>query len=212
MVDGLYQRQTLIEEVQPPTSVIVVGLGGIGSYVAIELAMIGVKQLILIDPDMVEESNRCRVLFKTDQVGMYKTDAIRENIYSLRDGVEVISIPKHTDEIPKIYHQFIKEDAMLIDCRDNVEEFPSYFPKPTIKAGYDGLEGTIHTSPVYDSIMGIGEDAYRKVPSYCVSASLMAQCVLLYCTIPVLRDRVVGENITSFNMMDMFEKLFVRAK
>lgn len=204
MVD-LYARQELIKEVSPPPSVIIVGLGGIGSYVAIELAMVGTKRLVLIDHDLVEESNRNRVLFGTDQVGMHKVEAIRENIYRLRKDIEVIAIPKKSDNLG-IHAQYITKDSMLIDCRDNVEPFPTNFPAITIKAGYDGLEGTLHLNPDYSSIMGSGGDAYRTVPSYAVAASLMAQWVTLYATIPNLREE--GERVCTFNMLDQFQKLF----
>jgi hypothetical protein len=95
---------------------------------------------------------------------------------------------------------------MLIDCRDNIEELPGYFPRPFIKAGYDGLEGTLHLNPDYSSIMGSGGDVYRKVPSYCVSAALMAQWVALYCTVPSLQTS--REQVCTFNMMEQFSKLF----
>jgi hypothetical protein len=182
-------------------------LGGVGSYVAMELAMCGVKNITLIDPDIVEESNRCRVLFRTDQVGEFKTDAVRDNIYRLRDDITVNSIPRKTDNLG-IYITQIDPKAMLIDCRDNTEELPNYFQRPTIKAGYDGLEGTLHLNPDYSSIMGSGGDVYRKVPSYCVSAALMAQWVALYCTVPELRNRLKDERVCSFNMLDQFMKLF----
>ena len=204
MVDTLNSRQELIKEVSPPPSVIVVGLGGIGSYVAIEMAMVGTKRLVLIDYDLVEESNRNRVLFTTDQVGMYKVDAIRETIYRLREDVEVISVPKKTDNLG-IHAQYIDKGSMLIDCRDNVEPFPENFPAITIKAGYDGLEGTLHINPDYSSIMGSGGDAYRSVPSYCVSASLMAQWVTLYATVPSLHSK--GEQVCTFSMLTSFQTM-----
>jgi|MudIll2142460700_1097286.scaffolds.fasta_scaffold02471_7 hypothetical protein len=203
MVD-LYSRQELIKEVSPPPSVIIVGLGGIGSYVAIELAMVGTPRLVLIDNDFVEESNRNRVLFDQDQVGMMKVDAIRDNIYRLRKDVDVIAIPRRTDNLG-VYVKYITKESMLIDCRDNVEEFPDYFPAPSIKAGYDGLEGTLHINPDYSSIMGSGGDAYRTVPSYAVSASYMAQLVTFYATIPSLRRK--EECVCTFNMLEQFDRL-----
>lgn len=203
MVDN--SRQELIKEVSPPPSVIIVGLGGIGSYVAIELAMVGTRRLVLIDHDLVEESNRNRVLFERDQVGMFKVDAIRSIIYKLREDVEVVAVPKRTDNLG-IHAQYVDKDSMLIDCRDNVEPFPDNFPAPTIKAGYDGLEGTLHLNPDYSSIMGSGGDAYRKVPSYAVSAAIMAQWVTLYATIPTLQDGL--EKVCTFSMVNEFQKLF----
>ncbi len=54
----------------------VVGLGGVGGHAAEALARTGIGRLVLIDADVVDESNRNRQLFATaDTVGMAKTDA-----------------------------------------------------------------------------------------------------------------------------------------
>jgi len=62
-----YHRQELLfgRETQQQlanTTIAIVGLGGLGSFVAQELAHLGVGHLILIDPDRVEETNLNRLL------------------------------------------------------------------------------------------------------------------------------------------------------
>ena len=64
-------------------SVAVCGLGGLGSNIAVSLARAGVGRLILIDFDRVDITNLHRQQYKASQVGMYKTDALYENLMEI---------------------------------------------------------------------------------------------------------------------------------
>lgn len=57
---------------------LVVGCGGIGSWVAFFLARLGVGSIRLVDKDTVSLENLSGQLFKQDQLGMRKIDAVRE--------------------------------------------------------------------------------------------------------------------------------------
>jgi molybdopterin-synthase adenylyltransferase len=61
------------------TRVVVIGVGGTGSHVAVQLAHLGVSDLTLVDPDTVEESNLSRIIGSTaDDVGRHKVDVIAD--------------------------------------------------------------------------------------------------------------------------------------
>lgn len=60
--------------------VAICGLGGLGSNIAISLARVGVGRLILIDHDRVDITNIHRQQYFVDQIGMYKTKALSENL------------------------------------------------------------------------------------------------------------------------------------
>ena len=77
-------------------TVAVCGLGGLGSNIAISLARAGVGKLILIDFDKVDISNLHRQQYKADQIGMYKTDALADNI---REIALYIELETHTERI-----------------------------------------------------------------------------------------------------------------
>lgn len=63
--------------------VAICGLGGLGSNVAVALARAGVGQLHLIDFDRVDISNLNRQQYKACQIGMPKTEALRENLMEI---------------------------------------------------------------------------------------------------------------------------------
>ena len=69
--------------------VAVCGLGGLGSNIAISLARSGVGKLILIDFDCVDVTNLHRQQYRAAQVGLPKTDALRQIIGEIAPYVEV---------------------------------------------------------------------------------------------------------------------------
>ncbi len=65
------------------------GLGGLGSNIAVALARAGIGKLILIDFDRVDITNLHRQQYKTGQVGMYKTEALYENLKEITPYIEL---------------------------------------------------------------------------------------------------------------------------
>ena len=77
-------------------TVAVCGLGGLGSNIAIALARAGIGKLILIDFDRVYITNLHRQQYKADQIGMYKTVVLAEN---LKEIAPYVSLEIHTERI-----------------------------------------------------------------------------------------------------------------
>uniref|UniRef100_UPI0040564BA6 thiamine biosynthesis protein ThiF n=1 Tax=Agathobacter sp. TaxID=2021311 RepID=UPI0040564BA6 len=77
-------------------TVAICGLGGLGSNIAVTLARAGVGKLILIDFDRVDLTNLHRQQYKVSQIGIYKTDALTEN---LREIAPYTILDAHTVRI-----------------------------------------------------------------------------------------------------------------
>jgi molybdopterin/thiamine biosynthesis adenylyltransferase len=72
------------------STVAVVGLGGLGGFVAEALARMGVGRLILIDGDAFEEHNFNRQILSTEErLGMPKAEAARRRVAEINSAVEV---------------------------------------------------------------------------------------------------------------------------
>ena len=95
------------------------GLGGLGSNIAIALARAGIGKLILIDFDKVDITNLHRQQYKASQVGMYKTEALRENLTEINPYLETkIQTVCVTEENAK---ELLKDCDIVCEAFDNAE-------------------------------------------------------------------------------------------
>ena len=92
-------------------TVAICGLGGLGSNIAIAIARAGIGKLILIDFDRVDITNLHRQQYKADQIGMYKTEALSEN---LKEIAPYISLEVHTERITEENAITLLSDADII--------------------------------------------------------------------------------------------------
>ena len=92
-------------------TVAICGLGGLGSNIAIALARAGIGKLILIDFDRVDITNLHRQQYKASQIGMYKTDALADN---LREIAPYIELEMHTERITEENVVTLLKDADII--------------------------------------------------------------------------------------------------
>ena len=101
------------------TTVGICGLGGLGSNIAITLARAGVGKLILIDFDKVDITNLHRQQYKASQVGMYKTEALRENLAEINPYLETeIQTVCVTEKNAK---ELLKDCDIICEAFDNAE-------------------------------------------------------------------------------------------
>ena len=99
-------------------SVAVCGLGGLGSNVAISLARAGVGKLHLIDFDRVDISNLHRQQYIVSQLGMYKTEAIKQTLAEINPYCEVAT---DTVKLTEENLSLIAECDIVCECFDNAE-------------------------------------------------------------------------------------------
>ena len=92
-------------------TVAVCGLGGLGSNIAIALARAGIGKLILIDFDRVDITNLHRQQYKVSQIGMYKTDALADNLREINPYIE---LEMHTERITEDNAVMLLQGANII--------------------------------------------------------------------------------------------------
>ncbi len=83
------RNSPLINSALNATKVGVAGLGGLGSSVAISLARVGVKRLLLVDFDEVDPSNLNRQQYFLADIGKPKTQALSEILARINPFVSV---------------------------------------------------------------------------------------------------------------------------
>ena len=99
--------------------VLLVGLGGLGSPVALYLAAAGVGRLTLADFDTVDLANLQRqVLYRTADLGTAKADSARAAVLALNPGIEIITLSQRLDEDMLADH--VATADVVVDASDNL--------------------------------------------------------------------------------------------
>lgn len=107
MSDRLHRTRLLfgdtgIEKLQKAT-VMIVGCGAVGSFAVEALARTGVGKLIIIDSDIIEESNINRQIFATDTtIEMPKVDVARARIHDINPDILVTAIRTFFDDLTEL--------------------------------------------------------------------------------------------------------------
>lgn len=70
-------------------SVGIVGLGSVGSRLAVSLARMGVSSFFLVDDDIILPQNICRHILDWRNIGEHKVDAISEVLYRISPNIKV---------------------------------------------------------------------------------------------------------------------------
>jgi len=183
---------------------IVIGAGGVGSWVAVYLAMVGFGYISIYDSDKVEMTNLNRCFaFKASDVGRYKVDAIEDLIHERRPLCGVITYKEKLHDVNKL------KGAFVFDCTDStqfkrlvegvyakwrageIEWDDENYWKHYVKLGYDGFSMT------YDETTQdfcLGEDSpYTITNSIFSAASVLAALAVQEAIVPKLAE-ITGED------------------
>lgn len=106
----------------PHVGAVVVGCGGVGTWVTLGLAMAGVTQFALFDGDNVEPSNLGRLPYPRNWVGKNKAEAVATYIGSIRDvSFMIIRAHASADTLADVARalQRVRAIVWVIDCTDD---------------------------------------------------------------------------------------------
>lgn len=95
--ENRYSRFELIpwwnQELLNSSTVMVVGAGAIGNELIKNLALLGIGKIVIIDMDMIEQTNLSRsILYRMDDVGKYKAEVAAEKAMEINPDIKAIAI------------------------------------------------------------------------------------------------------------------------
>ena len=97
---------------------LIIGLGGLGSPVAMYLAASGVGELILCDNDSVDLTNLQRqAIHNSETVGMLKVQSATKAIAKINPEINVVAIQEYVDE--ERLQKLVTKADVVIDASDN---------------------------------------------------------------------------------------------
>jgi len=172
-----YSRQLLLPELDAggqlklkQSRVLIAGLGGLGSPVALYLAAAGVGEIHLCDFDRIELSNLARqILYDSAAIGQHKTKAAVARLARLNPGIKLH--PHRVQLDNDNLEERVRAVDLVLDCTDNFAVREAIngacvaARKPLISGAAIGLNGQLALfdlrkaeSPCYHCLYGSGED------------------------------------------------------
>lgn len=163
----------------------VAGLGGLGSHIAFFLARIGVGHLHLIDFDRVDLSNLNRQQYRLCHLGLYKAEALREELLELNPYLHI------TADCVKVDEENLKElftgEEIICEAFDRPEQkamlangILEYFPEKKLVAasGMAGFGGSnrIRTRKITKNFYLCGDQESEALPGAGLMAPRVALC------------------------------------
>jgi len=172
-----YSRQILLQQVDVDgqlklknSRVLIVGLGGLGSPVALYLAAAGVGELHVADFDTVDLTNLQRqIVHDTGSVGQSKVDSALRRLAAINPEIKLVAHRSalDTDSLADA----VAAVDLVLDCCDNfgtreaVNKACVAARKPLVSGAAIRLEGQLSvfdsrqpTSPCYHCLYGRGSD------------------------------------------------------
>jgi molybdopterin/thiamine biosynthesis adenylyltransferase len=129
-----------VQRVLARLHVAIVGCGGTGSAVAEQLARLGVGQLLLIDHDVLSESNVTRVYGSSpDDVGRPKVDVLAQHLRRIAPGTDVTTTRGTINDQPMA--RALTSCDIAYGCTDDnagrlvLSRLASYYFVPVIDVG-----------------------------------------------------------------------------
>ena len=170
------------------TTVVIVGCGGLGSQVIANLVSVGVGSFVLVDHDVVEESNLNRQFIHFGQEGHHKVDSAEEWILNAQPKA---SVSKHRCMLDaENADAIVSEGDIVVDCLDSVSaryvlaQSCRSMGKTLVHGGVEATYGQVMSflpdSPITLESVVKGEDGphVSYAPAVSLIGSLMADEVV----------------------------------
>ena len=170
-----YSRQIILNEVGPEgqqklkkASVLIIGIGGLGSSVIQYLNAAGVGKIGIVDYDKVELSNLNRqLIYKDSDIGKSKVDVAKNYISELNSSTKIEIFEMRIDE--KNLPNIIGDYDILADCTDNLEtrlsinDVCTKFNKKSVVSAVGGFFGQIASFDSKDDDLNNPNKTYRDL-------------------------------------------------
>lgn len=190
-----YERQETLGIVREQ-KVAVIGCGGVGSWIALQLALAGVERIDLFDGDSVDGSNLNRLPVPEHELGSKKTNALYSVLLNLRSD-SGLNVSAHGKFIPKLAEALgVKWDWLVVSTdtlssRRAAYKYAQEHGARYIEASANGHAGSVSGSPAEWDTETEDVQGYNWVPVH-VGPCVMAAAMACYY---VLMDREIGDGI-----------------
>ncbi len=157
-----YSRQIMLpevgvegQEVLLGSTMLLIGMGGLGAPTALYLAAAGVGHLIIADFDTVELSNLQRqVIHHTNDIGKLKVDSAKQKMQAINPTIKITSVSDLDEKnLPKWLElcDIVLDGTDNFDTRFKINQACVASKKPLVSAAVIRFEGQLSVFKGYDA-------------------------------------------------------------
>ena len=157
-----YSRQIMLPEVGVEgqdvllgSTMLLIGMGGLGAPTALYLAAAGVGHLIIADFDTVELSNLQRqVIHHTNDIGKLKVDSAKQKMQAINPTIKITSVSDlDENNLPKWLElcDIVLDGTDNFDTRFKINQACVASKKPLVSAAVIRFEGQLSVFKGYDA-------------------------------------------------------------
>jgi hypothetical protein len=122
-----FKRQSdLVKPEELSMPILIIGVGGIGSWASLALSKMGCSSLTLVDPDVVETHNIASQFYKESDIKEYKVEALAHSLYEFT-GMSSNFIHTTWQEFFKHHPDINLCDYTVICALDSLDERKKLF-------------------------------------------------------------------------------------
>ncbi|HNR18881.1 MAG TPA: ThiF family adenylyltransferase [Bacteroidia bacterium] len=161
-----FENNYLAQEKLSNVHIVILGIGGIGNFIATALCVAGAGKITLVDFDLVEETNLNRqILFSETDIGKHKTEAAAQRLKDLNSNCNIRTVNKEINsqsELEKLIREYSPDYIVLsADKPVDIVLWASALCKKYrfkyLKCGYMAYHGLIgpllgHNTKAYEEI------------------------------------------------------------
>ena len=179
------------------TTVLIVGLGGVGGYALETLVRSGIESLILIDYDKVDISNLNRqIITNKNNIGLYKVDVARDRVLSINPDCNITIIKEFLNKdninmLDKYNIDYIVDACDTLDAKKLLIDY-------SIEHNIDIISsmGTANKiEPTKLEVLDIRKTSYdplaKKLRKYVLDKKINKKIMVVSSTeVPIRRDKL----------------------
>ena len=177
------------------STILIIGMGGLGSPTALYLAAAGVGHLIIADFDQVELSNLQRqIIHQTKDIGDDKVNSAKNKLTELNPNIKITIANEiiHTGNLPELIKgvDIVLDGTDNIDSRFEINQICVEHQKPLVSAAVVRFEGQVSVFKGYEKDLPCYQCLYSvdgEENESCIDNGVLAPVAGLVGTIQALQ-------------------------
>lgn len=179
-----HRIETDLVDALASSSVTLIGLGSVGSYMAEQFIRSGLGSITLIDPDIVEVSNISRTTYTLQDINRKKTEALESKLRFINPDTLITCLPSTLQSIGGVaLNEIIEQSTIVVAATDD-----------------PNAQSLINSCTFYSSIPSVFVGLYKGAKGGEVATTIPSVTPCLQCMTGLRRNIDLGESQISRKM------------